>query len=493
MKNKIVVIGGIAAVAVICAFVFMSGGKTNTLTQAQNVLASGEPEQAIELLTEYTNENPTDAKAWLMLGDAYKSIETYALPVGNKYLAVKSYWEGYKLGDKDCTYRLIWEMSPLVNVYMEGLGDKVGEASAEDYRVVINKLQELRANKQENSEEGKDVQQWLLVLNGTCSADFPYYSNNCYSLTPATDKTDENYLWEGYITRLTSFWGGSGRSANKNNFNPSMLVIYDDDKIQKTLEITETPFAISYKIINITNDFSLNDTNEIRNKKMQDWVSKRINFAEPQLDKIDKAGKLMIADCYLALNDSSKHTQKIIDLLKDSVKGPYAMTTYPAAIFSKVKLTDTEFNSIKKAILPGRYSKDGGKWEDVINKIDNPKWEDVTQVIPWEAIRYDETYFPWIIRAINVTGTYNGQPVSILFPVRYNSLKDCWDLIIGKGVVMGTDYSNNVGVKTYGEAIHLITQDLVADAQKGTIRPDELDSWMIDILKPTPEQAKAFR
>ena len=72
MKNKLVIVGSIVAVIVICVFIFAGNSNTgvkvpvfaNDYEKAQAAMEAGEPEQAIELLKKYTSENPENADGW---------------------------------------------------------------------------------------------------------------------------------------------------------------------------------------------------------------------------------------------------------------------------------------------------------------------------------------------------------------------------------------------------------------------------------------------
>ena len=120
MKNgKLLLIGGVAAVLVICAFLFMGGGSdtpgagkiTDKYASAREAIAKGQPEKAVEILKPMVQESD-DPAGWLLLGDAYVSIETLDLPVGDRYHAMEAYANGAYLGDFESLKRCIWFMSP---------------------------------------------------------------------------------------------------------------------------------------------------------------------------------------------------------------------------------------------------------------------------------------------------------------------------------------------------------------------------------------------
>ena len=126
MKNgKLLVIGGVVAVLVICAFLFMGGGSdtpgagkiTDKYASAREAIAKGQPEKAVEILKPMVEESD-DPAGWLLLGDAYVSIETLDLPVGDRYHAMEAYANGAYLGDFESLKRCIWFMSPF-KIYTE--------------------------------------------------------------------------------------------------------------------------------------------------------------------------------------------------------------------------------------------------------------------------------------------------------------------------------------------------------------------------------------
>lgn len=129
MKNKVALVGGIAVIAIICAFVFLSGGGGGSsslsaaspltpaaITPSEKLQASIKDKKGmilLDALITYTKETPDDAVAWLMLGDSYKALNDNRAYLGDRYLAANAYWKGMQLGNKEARKRLLWMISPV--------------------------------------------------------------------------------------------------------------------------------------------------------------------------------------------------------------------------------------------------------------------------------------------------------------------------------------------------------------------------------------------
>ena len=100
MKNKVALVGGIAVIAIICAFVFLSGGGGGSsslsaaspltpaaITPSEKLQASIKDKKGmilLDALITYTKETPDDAVAWRMLGDSYKALNDNRAYLGDR-------------------------------------------------------------------------------------------------------------------------------------------------------------------------------------------------------------------------------------------------------------------------------------------------------------------------------------------------------------------------------------------------------------------------
>lgn len=490
MKNgKLLVIGGVVAVLVICAFLFMGGGSdtpgagvmANDYEKAQAAMTAGEPEQAIEHLKKYTAENPTDAKGWLLLGDAYKSIETFQYPVGMRYQAFEAYYEGYALGDGDSRRRLIWELSPLVvkELYGEGMQEGVGWLPKAEFSAKVDAalapFKDDAENKSKSKEEftkefTKEFIKWSILGGGAQNgalADTLWFELLTNKEFGQQDETVEDEL---LIVEMMEFDKTLGyvympRSSDSFKLVDKTWSLMSQDGfvgigLQEKHPRADVIVALQEAVVS---------GDPIRGYKF-DYM-KLIDSLNAKKDSLDNMGRVALAYAYLATNDQAlieSSSQQIVDLLKDSVKGPYAITSNPAILLSKIeKLPQAELDEIIKAISETTY--DGKKtWGDVIDKIDSVKWHDEA-AIPQGRFRKS---ILWLTRGAVLEGTYDGKKVEIYFPLRYNSLKDKWECVTGHGLIVMNQKDYNLAT----------WKGLLPYLEAALEKPDLLEPWAEEIL-----------
>ena len=487
LKNKLVIVGSIVAVIVICVFIFAGNSNTgvkvpvfaNDYEKAQAAMEAGEPEQAIELLKKYTSENPENADGWRLLGDAYKSIETFEYPVGMRFEALKAYYEGYLLKDDGCRRRLMWEISPYVVKFGEGNSFRTGSIPMSQFEAWI----EEEANKQ--SESGQtdqnselEIRKKLFIFASACENSsmlsglwFLFIENKDVSIWDVTlddqlfvlemMEYDRIFDWEiltslFYANDLWKYWPEEDK----------------EDLVYRGLQ-ENNPKAAVMQAIGYENWTQAEYYRSLDG--LPELYKNIIEKLEPQKDKIDNLGKLMLAEAYVysegkALSDAS--AQKVIDLAKSAVKGPYAVTNIPARILMRIKFPQSELDKIIEAVKTAHY---GGNatWGDVIDKIDSVKWRDAAPKTLNSRLYQYALYCNWLTRGIVLNGTYEGKDVEIYFPVRYNSLKDRWECVTGRGAI---------SVKKPGNIVYEDWRTVPTYIDTTVEQPDRLEPWMNEIF-----------
>lgn len=472
------IVESVAAVLVICAFMFMGGPGVpimgNDYEKAQAAMTAGEPEQAIEYLKKYTTENPKDAKGWLLLGDAYKSVETFEYPVGMRYQAFEAYYEGYALGDGESRRRLIWELSPLVvkELYGEGMQEGVGWLPEAEFSAKVDAALAPFKDEAENQSKpkekfAKEFIKWSILGGG------------------AQNGALVNTLWFELLT--------DEEFGQQDETVEDELLIVEMMEFDKTLGYIYMPphSSPSFKLVNRTWSLMSQDgfvsiglqekhpradmivalQNAVVSGGYRFDYKKLIDSLNAKKDSLDNMGRVALAYAYLATNDKAlieSSSQQIVDLLKDSVKGPYAITSNPAILLSKIeKLPQAELDEIIKAISETTY--DGKKtWGDVIDKIDSVKWHDEA-AIPQGIFRKS---ILWLTRGAVLEGTYDGKKVEIYFPMRYNSLKDKWECVTEHGLI----------VMNQKDCDLLTWKCLLPYLEAAFDKPDLLEPWAQEIL-----------
>ena len=484
MKNgKLLLIGGVAAVLVICAFLFMGGGSdtpgvgvmANDYEKAQAAMTAGEPEQAIEHLKKYTAENPTDAKGWLLLGDAYKSIETFQYPVGMRYQAFEAYYEGYALGDGDSRRRLVWELSPFVvtELYGEGMGENTGWLPRIEFNAKVDAAKaalEERGQNISEEEAFKELIKWAILAGG--SENKAPTDSMWFELVVESDfgKQDKSVEDELMVVEMKEFDSVLGNLYMKRS-SDSYRMIYKQWDLTERNDFVNTGIQEKKPRADVIKALTGAMNGGSSDRGFRYDSNQLIDNLNAKKDSLDNMGKLALVYAYLSTNDKAlieSSSQQIIDLLKDSVKGPYAITSNPAILLSKIeKLPQAEQDEIIKVIRETTY--DGkNTWGDVINEIDNIKWHDEAAT---PELRFKKSIV-WLTRGAVLEGTYDGKKVEIYFPVRYNSLKDKWECVTGHGSIVMNQ--KDFDLKTWKAALPYL--DITAE------NPDRLEPWAEEIL-----------
>lgn len=541
-KNKKgILIGVITAVVVFacaCAFLGCSGG---SLKDAKAALNKGEPEQAIEILKKVTEKNPKNAEAWLLLGDAYKTIETYGMPLGDKVNAVKSYWEGYKLGNDECRRRLAWETCPLVSVCMEGMNFEGGTAfTMKDVIEADNASKAVKVNLKSTEKERREAELWSRIVN---SLEWTYFSGaylnadqrlDCVWLDILTSGklTDEDYLFMRYVPAMIIYWEGtedfigdfkSGYAKSGINFQYMFNEIGKrhykeiDEIYQKALN-KNNPVAIEIKAMidyPLYGHWCLPTMEEDAERpnspltpagedfSFEEVAERRRALLEPIKNKLTNNGKLLLAE---ASQDPT--SDETLNLIKESLKGPYALSTYPEWAFARLNIGGqfdvATFEQVKEALLEARYTKDGGQIKDIIAKA---------KIAPQLDYAYADYFmprlqtprslkgstYPWLMFMFNLNMTFDPNSdqfdTAVMIPIRYNSLKDKWEAVLGKNGVRWWEKGDVAWEWNYNGEYRSDRASIIA-LQVPYFREDlfflkeELPEWAIEILKPTPIQAE---
>ena len=544
--KKIALIGGVVAVAVICAVMFMGGGgnvsigkKSESPFVAKAAVPSAELQEVIrdkmtyelpDVLRQYTQNNPDDTSAWLFYGDAMKAISTEYEPFGARHWAAYAYWKGMKLGDAECRKRLLWMVSPASlqsekNI-LEYNADKVfvsGE-SHPNYRYemerINNALRDIDTSTPEGQKQAEDLMEWGTVVSIISIEDGDYkFQKLFYDWLLEGEPTDEDYLIAAYVTIFTDYLIAD-RDA------PNILAVYDIDPAKFSLDSPKIKEIIDREIKNqspvgITMDVMLSKPqgmsaafisseigSEIYNRqqgnmstgggywigKIDDWrksAPERVKKLESVYDQLDTIGKFVLGLEYISLNvdENYKYTgeyaQNAIDCFKDAQKDPYAINRLSTAIinYSIPTLPESEIKKIVDDIgKEGHdyaYSNPEKSWKTVFSKMESIEWQDIT--VP----KYYESDNIWC-RIILCSGTYQGDKISIIFPVYYNTEYNEWMLIDGwTRVLVNRDYKDVIPMYNY---IQQHPQEVMLFGLEGFDRKNppqpsrEVAPWMSDIL-----------
>lgn len=516
--KKIALIGGVVAVAVICAVMFLGGGgsvsigkKTESPFIAKAAVPSAELQKAIkdkqgykldEAFMQYTNENPNDATAWLLYGDTLKAVFNEYEPFGLRHLAASAYWKGMQLGDPECRKRLLWMISP-ASIRSEGYiveydADKrcvFGEMHP-NYRYEMerlsNALRDIDTSTPDGQKQAEEIRDWATVVSIISLEDgdvkcAPLF----YDLLLAGEPTDEDYLMAAYVTIFTDYLISQPDTGNQIN----ILDIYEIDQNLFSLDLPKVKEIVDREIKNqspvgITmavmlsrpkcatiEDIRWGLANEMYNRKqpsnknmklddttyywdtneVDNWLKsapERVKKLESVYDQLDTIGMFVLGNEYLNLNMdenynfTGKYSQKAIDCFKACQKDPYAINLLSTATinYSIVSLPDTEISKIAESIGKKGHGKEyknpEKSWKTVFEKMENVEWKDIT--VP----RYYRDNI-WC-RTILCSGTYQGDNISIIFPVFYNTQSEMWVLFDGwTKVLINKDYNDVLPIYTY--------------------------------------------
>lgn len=462
-------IGGIAVVLIACA-VFMfgggsdsQGGKTpvfgNDYEKAQAAMEAGEPEQAIELLKKFTAENPKDAKAWLLLGDAYKSIETYEMPLGDKRHAIEAFVYARQYGSTDAALRIAWEKSPIC-VGSEYYGNDNG-ITTEVIQERVKNAKAIDENDKLSDDEKQAFHKTTLELMGLTNDGF---AAEDWWLRDLADLMDAG----GDISQDAKFF--SLQQILWAKINPKRL--FYPISIRDCDRWWQSKFSSSDDlIVDIKNNAS-------KSVWAAGCLTAFVGEDTPEnYDKAIKAGSKFAA--YMKLLNfqrkvqmktelTEKEMEEAFKLVKMCVTGPYAITPGPIQIFEDLPMTQKELDKITKTIESTSYSENGGTWGDVKKKITDAEW-----LYGYGA----DAGRNWITRRIVLTGTYDGKPIYVAFSVRYNSLKKEWEVVQDRGLTF-------VGVDPYEHKARSMTYHFTGkkENEDQIYAKDDIFDWMAPIL-----------
>ena len=460
-NNKMLLIGGIAVVLIACA-VFMfgggsdsQGGKTpvfgNDYEKAQAAMEAGEPEQAIELLKKFTAENPKDAKAWLLLGDAYKSIETYEMPLGDKKNAVEAFVYARQYGSTDAALRIAWEKSPIcVATEFWGSDDGITPEEIQERIKITESLPDLEER----------------ILYDTVTAELVGltergYDPDAWWFQNISTLQDEGNLDAQFMSMQQVLWA---------NINPKRLL--NKNAIRNCDKWWNINFSTPEKLIKEVKD----------NASKSVWAAGCLTAINGEntpenYDKAIKAGSKFAA--YMKLRDlqtkvkmgtalTEKEMEEAFELVKMCVTGPYAITYEPIQIFEDLPMAQKELDNITKTIESTSYSENGGTWGDVKKKITDAEW-----LYGYGA----DAGRNWITRRIVLTGTYDGKPIYVAFSVKYNSLKKQWEVVQDRGLTF-------VGVDPNERKARSMTYHFTGkkENEDQIYAKDDIFDWMAPVL-----------
>lgn len=468
-NNKMLLIGGIAVVLIACA-VFMfgggsdsQGGKTpvfgNDYEKAQAAMEAGEPEQAIELLKKFTAENPKDAKAWLLLGDAYKSIETYEMPLGDKFEAFKAFHKAYWLGDREAQRRLAWELSPIPISFTEGLNKRVGALDETEYKK-LNEEFNLKAKELTDEEKDEEYNKLYRLNEIVYGNKISHRGDDWFTLLTSVQSTeDELFAMEIMTGALTL-----GLERGRCEYLPEDIFSFWSQNVQK--QIIEKGLTENNPKALVLDAFLSMPDNITNFGEFTSAYAKIIQRLARDVEKLDNVGKAVLLS--LSANDVSNTLKvpQIIQLAKEISVGPYAYANLPAQILSKIEFPKEEQDQIIEAIQDAKYNDNSKTWKDVLNKMELISWREVQPQLKQGYSAY------WITRGMIFEGKYNNEIIKIFFPVRFNTLKNKWELIIGRGAIQTIDNHTNM------QMLHAYLQG----ANELPVADDKIAPWMQETL-----------
>lgn len=511
MKNgKMMLIGGIAIVLIVCA-VFMFGGGSgmgtttifgNDYEKAQAALEKGEAEQAIMLLKKFTADNPNDDKAWVLLGNAYNANVSLGQPMGDGENAVAAYFEGYCLGNNTAQRMLAWDM------YMYGNKNFGGGIGGRGVSVGARKIIQ---DKPALQDIGMGIKQMKLDLFDEILMLYRYNQRN-----PYVDILFSNvFLWMKYFPPKEEIdW--DSRSAMDRLFLLTMeynkeLAQFSIESIRKDewRDINEKTYAKMVQKHNLEDDIKLgieaNDpsafavnavlapfSDKYKSQITDDdsFTKLCIQLLEADLDKLDNVGKSILLRFYsksLANSmDADSHSDKswiedkipqIISVAEEVSTGLYSDINLSERVLSQIRLSQDEMDKIIAVIKKTKYE-NGKTWGDVLKKTEIISWTDIASDIGWR----ENQYIKGIARGVMLECKYKGNITRIFFPLFFNTTKQEWELVINHGaleVVEGNDY-NSENIERMKSAFKTRVSNLFSFSVEDD--PDRLTPWIKETL-----------
>lgn len=487
MKNgKMILVGGIAIVLIVCAvFMFGGGSGTGTTTilgsdydKAQAALKNGEPEQAIELLKKFTAENPKDAKGWVLLGDAYKGI--IEKPKGAAEDAFLAYYKGFWLRSDDAAQRLAWELSGRdVSSALSGIDRISMERCYTKFAEELDpKYNELSAAEREEETTKLFILNEMLNIPFSYSMWFDAVGNQTWFKMMGTqiNNTNNNQLFAIELIVRACLEVGVFGEYEKYYLTDAILNHWTNDQIKEIVKQgLKNGNNIAWMLNTLfTNGYDMPALYSRRNMTilLEDDVLQKL---ESNIDKLDNIGKAILLRQYQyhfkydPQSDTTYYDSWIEDripiilqLAKDIAGGPYTDTKAITDIMFNIELPQEEQNKIFDAIKNARYNENGKTWNDVIKKMESVTWSDFGS----------SPNYP-INRGVICKGKYEGKGLEIFFPVRYNALKNEWELVMDRGCI-----------HVYIEGIEdsTLRYKLLLNIDNGKPKPDHLTPWMEEIL-----------
>lgn len=362
--KKIALIGGVVAVAVICAVMFIGGGgsvsigkKTESPFIAKAAVPSAELQKVIkdkkgydlmDALKAYTDQNPNDASAWLLYGDTMKAISTINEPYGLRHWAASAYWKGMNLGDPECRKRLLWMVSPaslrseqqVWEIDPDGV-IRSGE-NHPNYQYEIERvdkaLRSIDTSTPEGKKQAEDLKEWGTIVSIISLRDgdiecVPLF----YDWLIGGEPTDEDYLTAAYVTifadYLVTYLGSNilelyeiaPQKFSLNN--PKVKEIIDKEIKNQTpvgitieamlskpkntdtyfMDIKSIRSIISDKVNRMYSGDTEWETDWMRKNRevIRDWIRtapERVKKLEAVYNQLDTIGMLVLGNEYLNLN-----------------------------------------------------------------------------------------------------------------------------------------------------------------------------------------------
>lgn len=485
MKNgKLLVIGGVVAVLVICAFLFMGGGSdtpgagkiTDKYASAREAIAKGQPEKAVEILKPMVEESD-DPAGWLLLGDAYVSIETLDLPVGDRYHAMEAYANGAYLGDFESLKRCIWFMSPfkiyteLVHYNKQLLPGYITKDELQEREKAASALTDPKAKDRAlwvnllikvSVPDANAIQlRWLMLAedrinkinNKYRDARMQAMLNN--EEPPAIDEEDLRQVDELVLMLLGQLYGmdmlDDGGLSRLRGFNHNINAILKVLKSNSALdpEVQEElykrgmerndPFAYGAKAAGMLIDLPQNPVLPEAQEGLEEVVAEAMPLIEKGIAGGDVLSLYALQDLTLRqqikmgvpnpkINKEELGKQFGVPLykaLREVGRSPYAICGDPLYI-QYACLPKEEFESICTMIEKSTYPGTNKTWKSVKDKLQDSRWE--------HPVSFKSAVL--VSDSVVLSGTYNGEPIEIGFPIYLNSLTGEWNLVQGRGIIV---------------------------------------------------------
>ena len=523
----------------------------NLSAEIQELLKNKNLYEKFEAVRKYTQSHPEDAVAWLYFGDLAKEMSQYENAYGVRHTAMTSYYEAVKYGEgetkEEAFKRILWMISP-ASLETEGTiseydidGIFMSGAAHPIYRYEVDKLAKMYRDPSLDTPDGEikiTQAEELLRMLGIIYDPASQGKGMFYDILMDGTPTDKDYLMAAYVTIFADYISADSKDYSvlkRIHYDPTIFSLDDpkvakiiDDEIKKgsavgnTIKVmlekpqdrylTSLEFTINLASKKATDGSALDGNNKkILENEVKPWIQgapERVKLLESVYDQLDSIGKFVLAVEYINCNVdknykiTGQYSQKAIDCLKDSMEDPYAINEVAIDFLMQyIPMPDTEMNKIvnviSKAGHDNQYQNPDKSWGTVISKMENIQWKDITGEVNrnrspmWKRpYPYITSNAPFWTRTILCSGTYNGDKISIIFPVIYDTTWDEWMVYEESNwnkVLVNKDMDEKLAVmygyiRDFPIDVYFNGLDWQAELRPAPQPSREVPAWMSEIL-----------